>query len=268
MSYNTSELSEYDARPFFLYKFVRGSEVNTFTSNNNLISYETEDYLPSPISHRGINQTGQVERVNLDIVFPKSDTFARTQFSPDYNKVTFVTIFRGHSDFPDDIQVMWKGRVTAYKVGGSSIVLTCENIQTALRRNGLKDVYQRPCRHALYGSGCGLDINDWYTPFTATAVSETVVTLNTAPSTDNFYTGGILKFGDSLGFILSQVGTTVALLHAMPNLVNGSSIDLAPGCDLRRATCEGKFNNVLNFGGMPYIPSRNPFNGFVGEPIN
>lgn len=267
MLYETSELSEYNARPFFLYKFVRGTTINTFTSNNNLISYDGEDYLPSPVSHRGINQTGQVERVNLDIVFPKSDAFARAQFSPDYNNVTFLTIFRGHSDFPDDIQVMWKGRITAYKVGGSSIVLTCENIQTTVRRNGLREAYQRTCRHSLYGPGCRLNLDDWLTAFTVGTVTDNTFTVTAMTEEDNYYTGGILKFGENLGFITNHTGTTLTLLNVMPDLVDGSAVSLAPGCNLTRSTCETKFDNVLNFGGFPYIPSRNPFNGFAAGAI-
>ena len=38
-------------------------------------------------------------------------------------------------------------------------------------------------------------------------------------------------------------------------------IDMAPGCDLRRDTCAVKFGNLLNFGGFPDIPGRNPFGG-------
>ena len=38
-------------------------------------------------------------------------------------------------------------------------------------------------------------------------------------------------------------------------------IDMAPGCDLRRDTCAAKFGNLLNFGGFPDIPGRNPFGG-------
>lgn len=268
MTYTTSDLSTSDGRPFFLYKFVRGSVITTFTSNNGLITFDGLDYQPSPISHRGINSTGQVERVSLDIVFPKSDSFARSQFTPDYNKATFLTIYRAHQDAPTDVQTMWKGRVTSFKVGGSNIVLTCENIQSTVRRNGLRGVYQRGCRHSLYGSGCGLDIADWYVNFTATTVSKTTVILNTTPPIDGYYTGGVIKFGDSLGLITNHTGNTLQLLHEVPLLVSGSSIQIAAGCDLKRPTCEAKFNNVLNFGGMPYLPSRNPFNGFVGQPIS
>jgi hypothetical protein len=38
-------------------------------------------------------------------------------------------------------------------------------------------------------------------------------------------------------------------------------VEIAPGCDLRRDTCKAKFGNLLNFGGFPDIPGRNPFGG-------
>ena len=54
-----------------------------------------------------------------------------------------------------------------------------------------------------------------------------------------------------------------AIAETPPRML-GSERDLhqiAPGCDLRRDTCKAKFGNLLNFGGFPDIPGRNPFGG-------
>ena len=48
---------------------------------------------------------------------------------------------------------------------------------------------------------------------------------------------------------------------AIDGSAGSAAVEIAPGCDLRRATCAGRFNNLLNFGGFPDIPGRNPFGG-------
>jgi hypothetical protein len=86
-------------------------------------------------------------------------------------------------------------------------------------------------------------------------------------------TGG---FGTKLGFITDHAGATLTLSRPMPDLAaaiatpdldpdTGEPLpvlaDIAPGCDLRAATCATKFGNLANFGGFPEIPGRNPFGG-------
>jgi hypothetical protein len=34
----------------------------------------------------------------------------------------------------------------------------------------------------------------------------------------------------------------------------GTAFTAYAGCDKSMATCQGKFNNVINFKGMPFIP--------------
>jgi hypothetical protein len=38
----------------------------------------------------------------------------------------------------------------------------------------------------------------------------------------------------------------------MPN--TGDTFTAYPGCDKTQNTCTSKFNNLVNFGGFPYVP--------------
>jgi len=45
-------------------------------------------------------------------------------------------------------------------------------------------------------------------------------------------------------------------------MIYGSlTVTLYPGCPRDRQTCNDRFNNLENYGGFDWIPSRNPFNG-------
>ena len=40
-----------------------------------------------------------------------------------------------------------------------------------------------------------------------------------------------------------------------------STVTLYPGCTKSRAVCKNKFDNLNNYGGFPWIPTKNPFGG-------
>lgn len=270
MTYSDNEISTYNGKPYFLYEFTKGSTVSRFTSHSEDIVNNGNTYLKSPIRHQGIAQSGQVERVSIDILFPKSWTFAQTYFTPDYDSVQTVTIYRYHHG-TTGFEVMWKGRVVMYEANYDEIKLICESIQTTLRRSGLRGKFQKTCRHALYGSRCGLDINNWYINATVDSVDGLDVTLSFATAdekADGYFKGGIINKNGSLSFIKSDVSNVVTLQYVIEGLVATDSVLVAPGCDLSISTCVNKFDNVDSFGGTPYVPTRNPFGGPGGTRVD
>jgi uncharacterized phage protein (TIGR02218 family) len=213
-------------------------------------------------------QSSDPRRVDLTLTFPISDPFARRYLGPRGRAVTTLTIFRGHEQVPAEVVAHWKGRVVSARTSGERITLHAESLFTTMRREGVRAKYQRLCRHALYGRGCRLDIEAFFTGGTASARSGVAVTVaEAALLPDGWYRGGVLRHAGLLGFITGHVGSELTLSGRMPELeaaidaTGAVAIEMAPGCDLTRDTCNLKFGNLLNFGGFPDIPGRNPFGG-------
>jgi hypothetical protein len=85
---------------------------------------------------------------------------------------------------------------------------------------------------------------------------------------NGWFRGGVLRHAGILGFITGHVGDAFTLSCRMPDLEAAidapqaqTLVEIAPGCDLLCDTCKAKFGNLLNFGGFPDIPGRNPFWG-------
>ena len=282
MTYATIESSTAEGRPYYLYQFVEGDQVWRFTSRaadwtsaaseGDAITWE-----PAAVAHGDVVQTSEIERGRLELTWPLSHPFARRFLAPLGNTPVTLTIFRGHEQVLGETVAHWKGRVVGAEVEGVRILLNCESVFSTLRRAGVRAKYQRLCRHALYGRGCGLDIGFHWQTRTVTAVSGNALTIpEAAAQPDGWFRGGVLRFGAQLGFITGHVGTTLNLSRPMPELAaalaapeldpeTGDPLpliaDIAPGCDLRASTCAAKFGNLANFGGFPEIPGRNPFGG-------
>ncbi|MGY6535288.1 MAG: phage BR0599 family protein [Pararhodobacter sp.] len=284
MPYAAIESSVSDSRPYFLYQFTEGTQVWRFTSRAAAWTSAGSgggaiSWAPAAVAHGDVVQTGEIERGRLELTWPLSHPFARRFLAPMGHEPVVLTIFRGHEQLPGETVAHWKGRVMGAEVEGQRIVLTCESVFSTLRRAGVRAKYQRLCRHALYGRGCGLDIGAHWTSGTVAAVAGSAASVTipeAATQPDGWFRGGVLRFGPHLGFITGHAGSTLSLSRPMPALaaaltapeldpVTGDPlpvlVDLAPGCDLRASTCATKFGNLLNFGGFPEIPGRNPFGG-------
>ncbi|MDR5653895.1 phage BR0599 family protein [Ruixingdingia sedimenti] len=284
MTYASIESSVAEGRPYFLYQFVERDNVWRFTSRatawtstgsgGSEITWE-----PAAVAHGDVVQTSEIERGRLELTWPLSHPFARRFLAPLGNTPVTLTIFRGHEQVLGETVAHWKGRVVGAEVEGQRILLQAESIFSTLRRAGVRAKYQKLCRHALYGRGCELDIALYWLTGTVTAISGTGLSVTipeAAAEPDGWYRGGVLRLGVQLGFITGHAGAVLTLSRPMPELAAALAapeidpdtgeplpvlLDIAPGCDLRAATCAAKFGNLLNFGGFPEIPGRNPLGG-------
>lgn len=266
MTYATYENSVQRGTPVELYEFVQGTQRWNYASCAEPVIRLGQTFRPSSIKRDRIKQSTDVFKNGVRLTFPRDDEFAGQflGFSPE--NVTAVTILRGHQDDPDNqFQVYWKGRVLSVRATESQVELECEPIYTSIRRPGLRAKFEYGCRHVLYGRGCGVNRELYRHDGTVLSLSASLnveVTGVAGMYPDGYFTGGILVAPDGASrFIVAHAGGVVTLSRPIRSLGGGQAVRLYPGCDHLRTTCNIKFNNLDNFGGFPWIPSRNPFDG-------
>ncbi|MGH6785320.1 MAG: phage BR0599 family protein [Novosphingobium sp.] len=282
--YFLKEFSEQMGFPVLLYEFetvIQGPGAGSSSSSNGLepirfcnLSREFfwmgNTWFPSEIKNSRIGQSSDINKDGITLVFARTNEFAQQFIGVPPEFITLLTIFRGHlTQSDDEYAVYWKGRLGGAKASENKISINCESVFTSLRRYGLRARYQRTCRHMLYSQGCGLDADDFGTPGIATAATTQSVTSTAFGSQANgFWIGGMLQ--DSTGalrYIVGHNGNIVTLWRPMQSLIDeiidfGSAAIIAyPGCDKSFQTCVAKFDNALNFGGMPLLPNKNPLDG-------
>jgi len=268
MSYEAQDSSVKGGQPYFLYQFAKGATVTRFTSDPETLTKLGNDWAPSAISHDEIEETGNIERNSLELIFPISDVFAFPYLVPN-TKITTLTIFRGHhTDLTDDIQTIWKGRLLGASSSKQTIRMTCENVFTSMRRPGCRVRVQRTCRHALYDANCGALMSNFDHACTITAGSGLGLTV---PAGTGFprgqFTGGMIKWGDEYGMIEYHNGAYILLTVEIPGLIDALAISdqsatLFDGCNRNLESSQGctHFDKMVNYGGFRWIPNINIFN--------
>ena len=266
MTYSSTEASSQSGRPVELYEFLNGATAYRYTSADGDVIYAGNTYTAVPISRGSVEATAETARLALDIAcaidLPVLDLFS---FMPPEN-VVLVTLRRMHAGDGEAI-VLWMGRVLNVSWNPASADIHCESVYTSLKRTGLRRLYQNQCPLVLYGPGCNLDRMSFDLSRTVSTVSGVTITVTTmAGYADGYFAGGYLEWERTTGvferrMVRSQVGAAVTISFPIMGLSASDTVILYPGCDHTLATCEGKFDNRLNYGGQPYYPDKNPFNG-------
>lgn len=266
MAYDTIERSVQDAQPVELYEFARGSVFYRYTSAREDFTFDGNTYTAATMQRSAIESSQEVARGALNIQVARTLPIVGL-FNPlPPSDVVRLTLYRQHVGDTDFV-VVWMGRVLNVAWAGLQATIRCESAYSSIKRPGLRRLYQRQCPHVLYSEKCGVDPDDFKVATTASVVSGLAVTaasLGGAPS--GYFTGGYVEWAITGGAlerrsIRSHVANVLTLNFPPTGLVNGASITVFPGCNHTIATCQAKFGNRLNYGGMPYIPRKNPFDG-------
>ena len=266
MTYAAIETSAQSGRPVELYEFMNGATAYRYTSADGDVVYGGNTYTAVPIARGAVEATSETARLALEITCARTldvlDLFA--VMPPD--QIVAVTLRRLHAGDGEAI-TLWMGRILNVTWNSVAAEIHCESVYTSLKRVGLRRLYQKGCPHVVYSGGCGLDSADFKTTRAVSTVSGSEITVSTLSGfADGYFAGGYIEWEPTPGqfdrrAIRSQTGAVVAVAFPLPGLAATDTVNLYPGCDHTLATCESKFSNRLNYGGMPYFPDKNPFSG-------
>ena len=244
------------------------------------IVFNNETYQPAAISHSEVESKQDVARADIDITLDLQNEAASRWLKDSVETIVGLTIWeRDDVEDGEDTHVIWKGRLAGTKPRGAEIVLSFDSVFTSLQRPGLGARYQRMCRHFLYGRRCKVAKADFAVQGVPTSVDGMTLTIPEAAGfPDGYFAMGIIELPDGTSrLITGHSGATVVMMRGSVSLsrlftdqgygmsygmiYGGLTVMLYPGCPRDRQTCNDRFNNLENYGGFDWIPSRNPFNG-------
>ena len=252
----------------FLFEFQRDGNVWRKTNAPSDVVYLTNTFEAATIGSGNLEQTTEQSKSNLEVKLDIYDAFSQEFLGGFNDSIMTLTLFV-QSD--EGTVVGWKGRLSEILPKDPNLVLRFESIFTSLKRPGLRARYQKTCRHLLYGRGCNLDPETFAVSGLLVDLNKTVLQIAEAALQPNgYYLGGMVKMpNNELAYIISHSGEFLTIQRENETLsadfeTSGPStitINIYPGCDRLRQTCNTKFANLDNYGGFPWIPTRNPMDG-------
>lgn len=157
-----------------------------------------------------------------------------------------VTLFQGRVGNVDSV-----GRTTAKITVNSELVL----LDLQMPRN----LYASSCQHVVYDSGCALIKSAYGTTGTVAAGSTNSI-INWSRASGS-YAQGTLTFtsgvntGVTVNIKNAVAGASLTLAFPLLNAPStGDAFTAYFGCDHTIGTCQGRFNNLANFRGFPFVP--------------
>lgn len=267
MTFDVAENSAFDGSPVEGFEFARSTQTWRYTSSDENTTIGGNIYTSVAIQRSKIEQNQDPGRNPITLTVPRNLDFVQQYIASPPTDSIQLTIRRTHrTDGTNQVIVTWIGRVVNVKFEDSQVTIRCEPIFTSLKRPALRRLYQTTCPHLLYGDSCRAARSTFELTTNITVVSATVLSsTQIGLQADGYYTGGFVEWTVSgvvnKRLILTHVGNQVTLNLPLTGISTGNEVKVAPGCDRRLTTCINKFNNVVNYGGFPYIPGKNPFDG-------
>lgn len=268
-TYDELEGSVSESAPVEAYEFVGTFQTYRYTSSDQAVNIGGNDYLPIAISRSQLKAgTHEDDNLSLDLELPFDIPVVRDYAFAETPPKLELTVYRQQPTATGtNFVIYWKGVVRGFTVNDRKAKIQVPSVFSLALQGELPNVYyQTPCNHTLYSSRCGIAGATHSFAGTVQAVLGTAITLTGTPTTaDNLAAGEIVN--DRNGerrMVLSNTGNAIEIGYAFVDLIVGDTVTLYKGCNHSFETCRVKFDNVINFGGFPYIPADNPFAGEVG----
>lgn len=241
-----------------LYEVTVGPNVWKYTSGEFDVQTATDLWEAIPLKRKELTYDLSTTKLTLTVSSdtPPFDTYK-------YN-VPIVPIDVVVYDYPS-MGVKFTGTVVGISY----------NVQTNVARVNLGStdtIGNSTCPSRTYGQMCSFDLFDDMCAVSAPSFTLTLPAneLNwvqgdtfTHPNIANYPAGsfrsGYVLFdtGESQ-FVIDHSGDTIKLLGTVFTKDQAGTVDITYGCNKSITDCEDKFNNLPNFGGFPYIPTKNP----------
>lgn len=155
---------------------------------------------------------------------------------------------------------LFGGRFGSLEINALGIKATCTASNVLMTQNLPRRTFQATCTHTLYDVGCTLHAADFTNAYVVSAANKIAIAwVGSAAVDPSFYQFGTMRITSGAGAgqaLTVQNFSAAGVSFGYPLLtvpLPGDSFTVSQGCSKTIARCQ-QFNNIINFGGFPYIP--------------
>jgi uncharacterized phage protein (TIGR02218 family) len=157
---------------------------------------------------------------------------------------------------------LFAGRISDIDCSRTGIDLKCRSHLELLNIQMPRRLWQSSCTHTFGDAMCQFDRSSVQAIFSAgPGSSATQIATSISPTSPNLYVQGTVigvtgaNAGSSRTVANVAGGWVYVKLAFLSPILVGDQFQLLPGCDRTLSTCTNVFNNVIHYGGFPYIPT-------------
>ena len=269
MTFAPIETSVEDGNVVEFYTFIFGVTTTRFTSYSEDITFDGNFYQSVPISRSKVQNSVEDAINELKIITTIDNPIASQFIANVPGRVGSITVERAHADDPAEERVIiFEGFIAQVRFTGDlQAEITCNPNTNIFKRTGPRFSFQGLCNHVLYDQGCKVNRLSFLYSDTVISISADGTVIDVSGVSANgadWAVGGFVKAptgGDEdARLVTAQSGDSLTLLSAFSIDVLNTDVDVFAGCGHDLTTCVNKFANAINYGGFPYIPTKNPFN--------
>lgn len=269
MTYAAFETSTELGRPIELYTFTLGTSVSRWTSGVRPITVDTVTYQPIAIERQSISLDPERRTEALRIVLPASTLVVRRYINGVPGQTALLTVSRFHeNDGDEEIVEIFSGvvKTIAFSQDGIMAEIAVMPITGDVTALVPRIKYASVCQWILFDTNCGVNSTAFRHLNEVTGVSGLTITVQGLASKGTGWANGgelILPSGDSR-LIIDHTGDNVRIMIPFVSSPLGQTVEVFAGCNHSTSHCGPKFSNMTNYGGFPFVPTKNVFvNGIL-----
>ncbi len=261
MTFDALEISQEDGARVELYALVVGAVAYRMHDDTpETIVYAGNDYIKEYIKRSRI-VTGQ-EHLTIDLPGDHPFSTQFTTIAP--GQAATLTVWSYHRELSSDVRVIYKGvvRSVAFAEDMSRSSLSVVPLSDAFGKNIPQRTFQASCNNVLFDADCKVVELSFKYEGTVSAINGNIITVTglNAAKGNGWSTAGFISYnGVDYRLILEQSGDDCTLNLPFYSDVLNNTVAVFAGCDRTIGTCGSKFNNQDNFGGHPYVPTKDIF---------
>ena len=267
-------------KPVELYVFQRGTEFWRYTDGRSAVTVNGLAYQPGAITRSAQTDSQEESQSTVTVTLHHALPVVAGMLTgpPGYRPAT-LAIFRYQAGATDKALVA-RGRISGARWRGATVEVTLLQTASLLQQPVPRLTYLPTCNHVVYDAYCQKNPLDFTYGGNVTSI---LARGDPAGSPDGpsvlvdlggpdvfaqpgFFTAGYfsrtIPASDPRFIIAHTVVSSFALIVSMsdfpPDMTLGS-MEFTAGCDGSIGTCQTKFDNLANFLGFPYMPTKNPF---------
>ncbi len=272
MSYETTDTTVDDGAPQEFYIFRVENLMFRYTNAPRDIMIGSNPFYSRQITRTAlVNNMSVIDNSDTKITLPRADEVCKKcagLFTP---TIIDLDIYQRHRTDPDlELKRIFAG----YMIDISTSGVETDMAFTSLMRTHIDApvatvMYTAQCNHDWGDRRCAVDPEAYVR--TSQVIGNDLWTLKVADfigdDMQQFVGGYIINDRTGIQRNIVNIDNNSIFLDGMfADVEVGDKVRLYPGCDHKiDGDCRLTYNNVINFGGFPFIPRKNPFLKGFGE---